>query len=155
MLTPSQITALFDYVKLFRFQAEKLTREAASNSRLDPELRDEIIREQKRRARELTRLEKALGDEIEAINEEVKPGCKRETESPQAPDTVPRAKRKSSATGKKSKGPGAGTTGTNSSGKIANDSSGKRKRGRPRKHPLKDPTPKRKPGRPRKTAATE
>ncbi len=135
MLTPSQITALFDYVKLFRFQAEKLTREAASNSRLDPELRDEIIREQKRRARELTRLEKALGDEIEAINEEEKPGCKRESESTQGGATVPSVKKKRT--------PAKKTAG------------GGRKKGRPRKEQPAEPTTKRKRGRPRKTAATE
>ena len=135
MLTPSQITALFDYVKLFRFQAEKLTREAASNSRLDPELRDEIIREQKRRARELTRLEKALGDEIDTINKEVKPGCKRESESTQGDTTVPSVKKKRT--------PAKKTAG------------GDRKKGRPRKEQPAEPTTKRKRGRPRKTAATE
>jgi len=133
MLTPSQITQLYDYVILFKYQAEKLAREAANSRSLDPELKAALVKEQTRRARELTRLQKALGDEIEAINKEVKPGCKRETESPQAPDTVPRAKRKSSATGKKSKKRGDGTTGTSSSAKNANTSSTKRKPGRPRK----------------------
>lgn len=113
MLTPSQITQLYDYVILFKYQAEKLAREAANSRSLDTELQAAIIKEQTRRARELTRLKKALGDEIEAINKEVKPGCRKDEGSRQAPATAPRAKRKSS-------------------GKNANDST-KRKPGRPRK----------------------
>lgn len=103
MLTPSQITTLFDYCKYFRFQAEKLAREAANSRSLDPELQAAIVKEQTRRARELTRLEKALGDEIEAINKEVKPGCRKDEGSRQAPATAPRAKRKSNGNRKPTK----------------------------------------------------
>ena len=137
MLTPSQIAQLFDYVILFKYQSEKLAREAANSRSLDPELKAALVKEQTRRAKDLTRLEKAMGDEIEVINKEVKPGCRKEKGSRQAPATAPRAKRKSSATGKKSKKRAVGTTGSSSSGKNANDST------------------KRKPGRPRKTAPTE
>ena len=130
MLTPSQITQLMDYVILFRYQAEKLAREAANSRSLDPELKAALVKEQTRRARELTRLQKALGDEIEAINKEVKPRCRKENGNQPQPATAPRAKRKEKPTEKKSKPLAVGTTGISSSGKPANTN---RKPGRPRK----------------------
>jgi hypothetical protein len=132
MLTRNQLTALFDYCKYFRFQAEKLTREAANSRSLDPELKAALVKEQTRRARELKRLETALGAEIDCFVEGSEIVCPEPIASPKHPATAPRAKRKSSATGKKSKRRAVGTTGTSSSGKNANDST-KRKPGRPRK----------------------
>lgn len=129
MLTPSQITQLYDYVILFKYQAEKLAREAANSRSLDPELKAALVKEQTRRARELTRLQKALGDEIEAINKEVKPGCRKENGNQQAPAAATRAKRKEKPTEKKSKPLAVGTTGKKRSVKPANTS---RKPGRPR-----------------------
>ena len=130
MLTPSQITQLYDYVILFKYQAEKLAREAANSRSLDPELKAALVKEQTRRARELTRLQKALGDEIEAINMEMKPGCRKENGNQQAPAAAPRAKRKEKPTEKKSKPMTVGTSGKKRSMKPANTS---RKPGRPRK----------------------
>lgn len=130
MLTPSQITQLYDYVILFKYQAEKLAREAANSRSLDPELKAALVKEQTRRAKELTRLQKALGNEIEAINKEVKPGCRKENGNRQAPAAAPRAKRKEKPTEKKSKPLAVGSSGTKRSVKPANTS---RKPGRPRK----------------------
>lgn len=133
MLTKIQLTNLYDYCKYFRFQAEKLTREAANSRSLDPELRAAIVHEQTRRAKELKRLERALEAEIDALTEGSETVCPEPTTSPDPRATAPKAKRKSSATVKKSKKRGAGTTGTSSSAKNANASSTKRKPGRPRK----------------------
>lgn len=130
MLTKIQLTNLYDYCKYFRFQAEKLTREAANSRSLDPELRAAIVHEQTRRAKELKRLERALEAEIDALTEGSETVCPEPTTSPDPPATAPRAKRKEKPTEKKSKPLAVGTTGTSSSGKPANTS---RKPGRPRK----------------------
>jgi hypothetical protein len=125
MLTRNQLTALFDYCKYFRFQAEKLTREAANSRSLEPELKAALVKEQTRRARELKRLETALGAEIDCFVEGSEIVCPEPTASPKPRATAPRAKRKDSKSGKKSKPLKVDTTGT--------ERTTKRKPGRPRK----------------------
>lgn len=124
MLTQAQLTTLCDYVKYCRFEAQRKAREAEELSYTA------AVNEQRRRERELTRLERAIEAEISGITKGSETGCRKDEGSRQPPATVPRAKRKSSATGKKSKGRAVGITGTSNSAKNANASSGKRGRDR-------------------------
>lgn len=70
MLNKRQIMLLFDYTKMFRYYAEKILAEAQNNPKLSPELYSTITTEQRRRIKELTRLERALGAEIATFSEE-------------------------------------------------------------------------------------
>lgn len=77
MLTKMQLTTLYEYTKYYRLCAEKLIREAENSRSINAELRTSILQEQRRRLRELTRLEKALGTEIAVFaegNETAHPG---------------------------------------------------------------------------------
>lgn len=125
MLTKAQLTALYDYCKYFRFMAEKLTREAKNSRSLDPDLQAAIIKEQTRRTRELTRLERALEVEIAAFTDGNETVCPEATASHKPHTTAPRVKPKDSKSGKKSKPLKVDTTGT--------ERTTKRKPGRPRK----------------------
>lgn len=129
MLTKIQLTNLYDYCKYFRFQAEKLTREAANSRSLDPELRAAIVHEQTSRAKGLKRLETALGAEIDAFTKGSETAWPERVESPNYSATVSEAKRRTSAR-KKPKNREACTDGRRNN---ANASSTKRKPGRPRK----------------------
>lgn len=128
MLTLAQLMVLRDYVIYCRYEAQRKAREAEEFD--NPAVKNE----QNRRERELKRLEMALGAEIDAFIEGSEIVCPEPTASLKPRATAPRAKRKNNAIGKKSKKRGDGTTGTSSSAKNANASSGKRKRGRPPKH---------------------
>lgn len=132
MLTRNQLTALFDYCKYFRFQAEKLTREAANSRSIEPESKAALVKEQTRRAKELKRLERALGAEIEAFTEGSETAWPERVESPNYSATVSEAKRRTCAR-KKPKKREACTDGRRNNAKNANASSTKRKPGRPRK----------------------
>lgn len=137
MLTRSQLSHIRDYIICQKYQAERLAREANSANNIDGRAQAAIVKEQTRRAKELKRLEIALAAEIDTLPEGGETICPEVTANPHPRDTDPRAKRKSSATGKKSKGRAVGTPGAKRSAKNANDST------------------KRKPCRPRKTAPTE
>ena len=78
MLKPQQIAALFDYCKYFRMQTQRVINEAENSRRIDDNLREAILAEQRRRLKELTRLEKALGDELDILNEEQPQGVKKD-----------------------------------------------------------------------------
>lgn len=64
MLKKTQLTALYEYTKYLRFMTEKIIREAENSRSLNTESKASILQEQKRRLRELSRLERALEAEI-------------------------------------------------------------------------------------------
>lgn len=125
-MTQKQLALLFDYCKYFRLAAEKLAREARNSRALDEKLRDAIVKEQTRRAKELKLLEKALGNELGKGSE--KEEWPEHAENRSYSDTAPGTKRKNRSAGKKSKRRAVGSAGRKGSGRNANSTRRNRKR---------------------------
>lgn len=126
-MTKMQLTTLYEYTKYLRFMTEKIIREAENSRSLNAELKSSILQEQKRRLRELARLEKALEVEIESsANKRSETEWPEHVGSPSCSATAQGTKQKSKNTGKKLNSLTAGSVGKKGKGKNANDSKGKR-----------------------------
>ena len=92
MLSKHQWELLYDYIKYCRFEAMRKSDEA-EQADLDAALRMAIVTEQRRRERELTRLEKAVYTELSAFEKGATP-CPDETSAQTAHTRHPKPKSK-------------------------------------------------------------
>jgi hypothetical protein len=123
MLSKKQLVAIYDYIKLARFDAEH--RAGDANNLKMPLFRAEILAEAKRRAKELRSLERALEAEIGEEIDEGEGGKDEWRESPSDEKNSPAQPKKRG--GGKSRKPGAGTLGSKSKGSKRKTSGAKQK----------------------------
>lgn len=106
MLTRRQCEILVDYVRLFRHDPERLILAAMQLTEDDP-IKLALLKEQKRRAKELAKLQTALENEIHPSSQGGTTCKSAHTGSQQRPAAQDRKRRKKN-TGAKSKNPGDG-----------------------------------------------
>lgn len=121
-MTLRELETICDYLRLVRSYANKIL-DKAQITRLEPDFRELLIKEQSRRVRETSRL-------IDLLRKETGIICQDETDDPTALTQRQRAKRNGQRTWKKLKPQADGTYCTASSGKNANASRKQSARGR-------------------------